>query len=176
MQSKEPPKSSSVDRTAPRINNNLLSGVSRWWPPKVLVSLGMVAYAAWAMSAGPLTRVFLQIPMGVGSMLIAGGAAIHLWHYRILKAEAGELGMPESLVTSRGLFSRVRHPMYLGDTVMCLGALLAAGDLLALALFAAFGGIIVPLCRDEDRMMKQAFGEKFDRWREKTGAVFPKVR
>jgi len=149
------------------------AGVSPWWPPKVLLSLGMIAWVALSSAGIAGLRPVVPPPLAAGLVLLVAGAGIHLWHYAILKRAAGGLGMPSQLVTRGGFFPRVRHPMYLGDAVMTLGAVLAVMDVAAIAAWFAFAAITIALARDEDRMMEASFGDDFRAWKARSRLLGP---
>lgn len=151
--------------------SNFFRGISRWWPAKVVLSLIAILYAVYSLVAGPFTPA-LELPLLPGQILIVSGAALHLWHYKILKQEVPAPGNPARLVTGKGLFRFIRHPMYLGDAIMVLGATLMSGELLSLLLMAAFLPAVFFLARDEDRMMAEAFGKEFAAWRSRTRLLF----
>lgn len=148
-------------------------GISPWWPVKVITSLIAVLWGALAgpelLSAGPR----LSIPLFIGQAILVFGALTHLGHYVVLKRRISALGNPNELVTTGGLFATIRHPMYLGDCVMVLGATLMAADVLGLLILAVFAGSVVPLCIDEDKMMSQKFGNAFEVWSGSSSRLIP---
>lgn len=153
---------------------NMTQGITFWWPWKVGLSAAMLLYAVWCWINGPVAPVFFRVPFA-DQVLLAAGAVIHLWHFLILKHSSPRVGEPTRLVTDRGLFRLMRHPMYFGDLVMVLGASLAAGDALALAGLIGFTGIAWRLSRDEDVLMARRFGEEFTQWKQKTRLFIPGV-
>jgi len=110
--------------------------------PRTRVQVAAIAVAAVAFPLWIAARVQL-------------GSAISLW--------------PEArtLVTS-GLYSRIRHPVYLFGTVASLAALLA----LQIWPVFAIGVALVPLtlfrARREQQVMEAAFGERYRRYKEET--------
>jgi protein-S-isoprenylcysteine O-methyltransferase Ste14 len=73
---------------------------------------------------------------------------------------------PSALVTE-GVFSLTRNPIYLGDAVILLGAILA------LPLVASFVWLIqTRFIRDEEARLTMAFGPEFDLWAARTRRWF----
>ena len=145
------------------------------WFAKVLVGLVLIAYAAWSVWAGPATLRLVEAPLWVGQALLLAGALVHLHHYYLLKSWNLRLDKPSKLLTDRGLFRRVRHPMYLGDAVALLGAFAMAGDALAAGL-ALFGVVALgATCIHEDRAMAAAFGSEQREWAARTKRMVPFV-
>ena len=148
-------------------------GISPFWGPKVVLQLALIGYAGWRLWAGPgsLSVTTWNLP---GQVLVVLGGVCELWHYVILKRHAGAVGETRSLLTRGGVFRWVRHPMYLGDALMVLGALWIAADVWALALTVAFCVAMRGLLRDEDALLDEKFGEDFRAWAAGTGRAFPR--
>lgn len=135
----------------------------------ILLLIFACFYVAWADQ-----RVFNTLQSWIGRFVILVGGSINVMHYMILKRSTRSFDKPERLVDSKGLFGKVRHPMYLGDALMMLGfSLLYAhwqGWLVGL-----FGWFFVwLLAKEEDHQMAAWFPQEHDAWRRRTGLVFPK--
>lgn len=75
---------------------------------------------------------------------------------------------PSALVTT-GLFSLSRNPIYLGDALILLGAILWLDAVLALPLLFSFVWLIqTRFIRDEEARLTLAFGPEFDLWAART--------
>jgi protein-S-isoprenylcysteine O-methyltransferase Ste14 len=75
---------------------------------------------------------------------------------------------PSALVTD-GVFSLSRNPIYLGDALILLGAILWLDAVLALPLVASFVWLIqTRFIRDEEARLTLAFGPEFDLWAART--------
>ncbi|MDX2175050.1 MAG: DUF1295 domain-containing protein [Candidatus Sumerlaeia bacterium] len=133
----------------------------------------MIAYAAWTVWAGPASPRLLEAPLWIGQALLLAGALIHLHHYGLLKSWNDRLDKPSTLLMDKGLFRKVRHPMYFGDAVALLGAFAMAGDLLAGAM-AVFGiAALAATCIHEDRVMEALFGAEQRTWAATTRRMVP---
>jgi protein-S-isoprenylcysteine O-methyltransferase Ste14 len=83
--------------------------------------------------------------------------------------------MPEArrLVTA-GLYSRVRHPLYLAEAIATLGVLLQHRSLVALALIAVQFGFQLWRMREEEKVLEAAFPE-YSAYRRRTARLLPGV-
>ncbi|HXW54489.1 MAG TPA: isoprenylcysteine carboxylmethyltransferase family protein [Candidatus Cybelea sp.] len=73
----------------------------------------------------------------------------------------------KKLVTT-GLYSKFRHPVYMFGGIGYLGLLIALGNWIALAVFLAFYSYQIPRTRREDRVLAEAFGEEYRRYKART--------
>ena len=79
----------------------------------------------------------------------------------------------ESLNTD-GLYSVVRHPLYLGNLAMWVGVGLYAGSWpTALVAGLIFGLMYERIMMAEERFLLDEFGQRFANWAERTPAFFP---
>ncbi|MEM8651173.1 MAG: protein-S-isoprenylcysteine O-methyltransferase [Pseudomonadota bacterium] len=86
-----------------------------------------------------------------------------------------EIHSEQKLVT-KGVYSRVRHPMYLALWLAVIAQPLLIHDWLA-------GFLVVPIfltmylsrIRNEEAMMQRQFGSDYIEYMQKTGRIFPKV-
>jgi protein-S-isoprenylcysteine O-methyltransferase Ste14 len=148
-------------------------GPGTWWAVKVLAGATLIAYSCAALVLEWRARSNAGNTVIAGQGLVLVGAGIHLWHYAILKRHARNLAGPVRLVTTGGLFGRVRHPMYLGDMIWAAGFGVLAADLVAAAL-CVLCWIAIPLqCRHEDRAMASAFGQEHALWARHARALIP---
>ena len=149
--------------------------ITGWWIAKVACGLALVGHLV-AMAADLYSLpTFPMFPVLVAQLVVLAGAATTLWHFRLLKSTAGNLARPERLVSDRGLFKVIRHPMYLGDIVLYAGLAMLASDAVG-AVLAAIGIVaIVGQARVEDRAMHARFGDEFDAWKQRTGLLVPRI-
>ncbi|KAE9375226.1 hypothetical protein N431DRAFT_436729 [Stipitochalara longipes BDJ] len=122
------------------------------------------------------------------------GSAIRLYAFRMLGRNfTFRLAKPKTLITS-GMYKYVQHPSYIGKALIVLGNLIflqppggVVGCWLpawivsatpfweALFIFLAVGAGWVTWKRvsEEEAMMKDAFGEEWERWHQKTWRFVP---
>lgn len=158
-----------AEPTPKKTGGTFFSGISVFWPLKLVLSLAIILSACVAVFQTDVPTVRWLCAVG----LILTGACTELAHYRILKKTVGPLGKPEKLNTTGGLFSFVRHPMYLGDLVMLFGFTLLAATALIAGLYLAFLPVLILLCRSEDRMMEAQFRDDFRAWKKRSAMLIP---
>jgi protein-S-isoprenylcysteine O-methyltransferase Ste14 len=109
-----------------------------------------------AMKAEWCTRWFAGIGLGVTGFILWGIARGELGSNFSHRAE------PRGLVT-HGIYSKVRHPIYIFGWVGLFGFLVAWGNLWVMGLFILLIPLQVRRARREDRALVARFG---DCWRE----------
>jgi protein-S-isoprenylcysteine O-methyltransferase Ste14 len=111
-----------------------------------------------------------------GCLLVVAGVALVLRSRAALGAAWSFLPKAHEctgLVTS-GPYSRVRHPIYLGLTLLAAGVALAFGSWPALLVVA--GGIVPTFAwraRAEEIQLSRVFGERFAVYRQRTRMIIP---
>jgi protein-S-isoprenylcysteine O-methyltransferase Ste14 len=76
---------------------------------------------------------------------------------------------------TRGLYARVRHPGYLGALLTNLGAALTFASGIGVFLVAALAFAVRARIAREEVLLEQRFGDDYRRYRERTGALLPRV-
>ena len=114
--------------------------------------------------------------VAAGSVLIAAGVRA-LGVARVLFVHeyvpAGEEGAG---ITSKGIYSRIRHPLFLGGIACSVGLGLCVGTPEALRL-AALNVCSMPVyVWFEDRRCSRIMGDPYTRYRQRVGAVLPRLR
>ncbi|MBX3620862.1 MAG: isoprenylcysteine carboxylmethyltransferase family protein [Rhizobacter sp.] len=131
----------------------------RWRPPRIALALSAAALAGHAALWGEAS------PMGsaplAGALLAAAGFAWMLWAWALFRAAGTPIrptDTPLQLI-EEGPYRLGRHPMYLGLTVLMLGAALGLGapllGMAALVFAALVHTVHVP---HEEAQMAQRFG------------------
>lgn len=145
-----------------------------WAPPLVWLPWTVTIF----LEAGevPLAR---EVEIA-GLVLAAAGSLFAAWSMWTLGRTAYGVrldvfeGHP---LRTGGPYGVVRHPMYLGVIAYHVGASLALGDLLMLALTAL---VVVPYLAlrvaYEERVLREAFGETYARYAERVPALLPLPR
>jgi len=145
-----------------------LAGISFFLP------LVWIATSALDFADYPLR----PLPLALGTLLFAPG----LWLFQRSHADLGtnwsitlELREDHRLV-ERGIYARVRHPMYLALLVYSAGQALVlpnriAGPSCLVAMALIVGFRMVP----EERMMSERFGKDWEAYRGRTRRLIPGV-
>lgn len=83
-------------------------------------------------------------------------------------------GQVAEVLNTTGLYSLVRHPLYIGNTLMWLGpALLPGSWQLVLAVLFAIALFYERIIAAEERFLQQRFGVAFEEWAQRTATVWP---
>lgn len=113
---------------------------------------------------------YIRVPLA-GLILLSG------WYFarKGMKAVFGtEREKPEVIQT--GVFAMVRHPIYLGAILFYLGASLITMSLASCAFILVIVGFYIVICRYEERILAEAFGDDYLKYKKKTGMLFPRLR
>lgn len=131
----------------------------------------------WLASAGLMLLLHSKAPVmqvipppltWIGLAAIVCGLAVANWHARLFRrvgTNINTFGRPDKL-TTQGLFSRTRNPMYLGMVASLLGLAVFLGSLSPLAAPLAFFVLAhcwyVPI---EEKNMALKFGDEYAEYR-----------
>lgn len=92
-----------------------------------------------------------------GAVIACAGAALRLW-------AAGHVEKSRE-VTSSGPYRFIRHPLYLGSTIIGLGVAVAAGHLwLGLAIVTYLAATLTAAMRAEEAHLREKFGDAYDQY------------
>ena len=150
-------------------------------PRNLLLALaGALIFARW-FSIGPLGRRFVAPSPEIriaGIVLTAAGLALAFWaRFHLGRNWSSQITLKEghTLICS-GPYLYLRHPIYSGILLALAGTALTVG--LYRALLGVALAVIVFLwkARQEDAWLARAFGEQFERQRQRTGRLLPRLR
>jgi protein-S-isoprenylcysteine O-methyltransferase Ste14 len=125
----------------------MVSRLARWRVP-----LGFVVGAIALVRARPTPA-----SVAAGAAMACLGEAVRVW-------AAGHLEKARE-VTRSGPYRFVRHPLYVGSSLMGAGFVLAARDLVVSVVVAAYLGLMLTAAiRSEERFLRERFGDEYDRY------------
>lgn len=122
-----------------------------------------------------------RIDPWVGVIALAGmlcGLALRIWAARTLGSYyTTTLMITENhKVVSRGPYSKVRHPGYLADIILWSGfGVLSSNFVLALVFPIMFVTVYLYRISSEEKMLVQALGEEYARYKQRTRRLIPYV-
>lgn len=140
-----------------------------------------VISALIALSIGFIADIKLPISkssaMVLGVLLILLGGFLFVWAAsKIKEAILGEVEPRLSVLVKDGPYRLVRHPVYLGTTIMLAGATIALRSPLGfIAVFVLFLPTEVYRAKLEERALERKFKEEWKRYAAQTGFFIPKV-
>lgn len=139
-------------------------------------------YTIWhLLTHGGPRQLTSGFPLVAGITLIVIGVGINFVAVRDLKLarwnSAHVFGMADELksLVTLGIYSRVRHPSYLGQIVALFGCALVAPipHVLTLAITYYLYMIFIHI-RIEERYLESQFGKEFQTYRASVGALLPR--
>jgi protein-S-isoprenylcysteine O-methyltransferase Ste14 len=148
---------------------------------RVAVSWGLVGIQAFlflCVAAGALaTGVGPRLPASLwaGVTAVALGAAVLLWAARNLGSALTPLPLPNGAgLAAHGAYRWVRHPIYTGVIIACLGAAIGAGTVLAYAAALTVAAFFEAKTRLEERWLVGAY-EGYAEYAARTGKFLPGI-
>lgn len=147
-----------------------------WWRLKVLAGGGLIVLVCHHFLTFSPRPDWFPVSVVLSQCVVVVGGVLTLWHSYLLGRSGDNSGSANSLVCRGGLYSRIRHPMYLGDMVLYLGlALLAPGWMSLTCLVLGWLALILQ-ARTEDAYLAVRFGDAFSTWADGTGLLLPLPR
>jgi len=114
------------------------------------VALGFLFGAAVLYAADPTVT-----SLTVGAVIAAIGEALRLW-------AAGHLEKSREVTTS-GPYRFTRHPLYLGSSIMAVGAIVACRSIVVGVLIATYMiATLTAAIRSEEAFLREKFGDAYD--------------
>jgi protein-S-isoprenylcysteine O-methyltransferase Ste14 len=102
------------------------------------------------------------------------GAAVTMTGCALLITARIQLGSSFSVrpqakaLVTRGLYSKIRHPMYVFLDIMLAGLILVSGVPWLLLFLAALAAVHILQARREDRVLREQFGQAYSDYRNRT--------
>lgn len=107
-------------------------------------------------------------PLSIVSLILSGVCAILWFVARLQLGDAFTVGAEARHLVTRGLYSKIRHPIYLFGTSAFLFVVLALQGWPALLIWAIVILIQVFRVRREERVLADTFGEEYAVYRRGT--------
>ena len=132
-------------------------------PTMVLVFLGYFGWGYWSGADPVKMNIPYTISIPVGGLLTVLGLALFLF------AELKRHGVADSeeLVTT-GIYSKLRHPMYVGLVLMHLGFPFVFRSFVAFVSTALWLSFILSWRRYEEKNLERRFGQRYLDYKKQT--------
>jgi protein-S-isoprenylcysteine O-methyltransferase Ste14 len=127
------------------------------------VTTGYVVGALMLVLAHPQS-LSLAIGLGVATL----GELVRLW-------AAGHIEKTLTLATG-GPYAHTRNPLYLGSSLLALGAAIAANSPIVVGAVLLYFGVFYPaVITEESRFLRGKFGDDYDAWARAVPAFLPRL-
>jgi protein-S-isoprenylcysteine O-methyltransferase Ste14 len=125
----------------------------------------------------PLTSLETNLGLAAGLTLIAGGYGLAL----VAQSQMGaswRIGVPEerTALVTRGLYNRMRNPIYTGFLTAVLGFALVVPSLASAAILTSTWLVLRAWIAIEEERQVQLHGEAFAAYVRRTGRFLPRLR
>ncbi len=114
--------------------------------------------------------LYIRIPIGAAILIISLIMAVK--GHNIVFGEKRE--RPE--VITKGVFGIVRHPIYLSEILLYLGAIVLSISLVAAAVWIITIFFLYYISRHEEKLLLARFGEEYERYKKETPMLVPLIR
>ena len=154
-----------------------LTGEHRWGDAGQLILL-LIFLGVWISdsfifhySTFLLETVPNYIRVGIAGLVLLSG-----WYLARngMKAVFGTKREQPELI-KKGVFRIVRHPIYLGEILFYLGASLITMSIASVAFLPIIIAFYIVICRYEERILAESFGNDYLEYKKNTGMLFPKL-
>lgn len=123
-------------------------------------------------------RTPTPISVGLGGLLIGAGAALGMIAFRQLgrALTPNPVPLPGAGLRTEGVYAHVRHPIYSAVLLLALGFIVAVGSWASAAVGAVLLIFFLLKSRWEDQLLSAEYGEAWQEWARRTGALIPRRR
>jgi len=129
----------------------------------IVTFLGYFGWGYWSVADPVKMNIPTSVSIPVGAALAAAGIGLFL--YSELKKHG--VGDPDKLVTS-GIYSKIRHPMYIGLVLLHIGYPFVARSFIACLSTILWTGIICVWTLFEEKILERRFGQRYIEYKKKT--------
>jgi len=143
-----------------------------------LCCLNIFIYNYWKQFFPKIELFFLtDIIQIIGITLVIGGNIVLLIAYRKLGIYWSYPidGLKKRKLITSGIYSRLRHPIYLSFNLFCIGYNLLLLDWFLLILYIIGGIGLYFQAIDEEKILIEYFGDEYIGYMKKTGRFFAKI-
>ena len=112
-----------------------------------------------------LFLLFVSVPVGVVSLFVGV--------YLVRRSESAVFNNKEGRVIDTGVYSWVRHPMYLGSLLILLGFSVATLSVLSLIVLAVFFVFLDRMATYEEKNLTKILGQQYIDYQKKVAKWIP---
>jgi protein-S-isoprenylcysteine O-methyltransferase Ste14 len=129
----------------------------------ILTFFGYFGWGYWSGADPVKMNIPFSVSIPVGVALAAAGLGLFL--YSELKKQG--VGDPDKLVT-KGIYSKIRHPMYFGLILLHIGFPFIAKSFIACLSTILWAGIIAVWTHFEEKNLERRFGQRYIDYKKRT--------
>jgi protein-S-isoprenylcysteine O-methyltransferase Ste14 len=118
---------------------------------------------------GAFYDLFMMLLFPLSTAIIVAGILLIVFGWREIYNGKGKL-------VTTGLYSRTRHPQYLGFLLLTLGMNLEWTTIFTLILWPFLAVLYYHLAKTEDKENQEQFGEEYLKYKQTVPAFFPRLR
>ena len=143
--------------------------------PWILVLLAGMVVSAWDLvrRQGSLYESSAQNIVGL-MLIVIGFVIIFVAQITLRKYYSSTLVIKENhqLIT-HGIYRFVRHPIYLGNTIACMGISVYASSLYGFLIMLGLIPVFLVRIRMEERLLTEEFGDRYRTYKKNTRKLIP---
>jgi protein-S-isoprenylcysteine O-methyltransferase Ste14 len=122
------------------------------------------------LSVIPLACIPIYVKIGVAVPLLLLSLYMGITSHTIVFDEIRD---PPSVI-SKGVFSRVRHPLYASELLLYAGLVVTTGSLLSFVVLVIIFIFFNYIVKFEEEKLEEKFGEDYVMYKKRVGKWFPK--
>lgn len=148
-----------------------------------------VAFFSIVITLTTLSRLLLpfcpQPRLSISTQLaLVLGITIFLAGISLIFLALLQLGLPtgihsppkkERRLIKEGVYTRLRHPIYMGDFLWCLGLAVIFKAQWALLITPLWLSLLLAVARMEEKLLEREFGEEFQQYKQKVPSFIPRL-
>jgi len=127
-------------------------------------------FLKYSIIAASPNLLFIKIPLGIGILFIAGYLA-----KSGLGIVFGQI-REKPRVIREGVFSLVRHPIYLGAILLYLGLLVFSLSVLAAIIWVIIIVFYIHISRYEEKLLLEKFGSDYEEYVKEVPMFIPRLK
>ena len=138
--------------------------------------LFLIFAAAWTLDSFGVRCTTLNKYLPPGFRIILSLSLIALSGLLVVKGVSTVFGETRKTpaVIRTGVFSCVRHPIYLGEILFCAGLLALSFSIAAFTIWVLLIGFLHFISRHEEKLLINRFGDEYRAYMREVGMWFPK--
>jgi protein-S-isoprenylcysteine O-methyltransferase Ste14 len=121
----------------------------------------------YSVFAGAYVPVYIRLPVGIVILIISALLALSAH-----SAVFGKTVQHPALITD-GVFSLIRHPMYLGSWLSSIGLMITTLSIVSAAVCIVLFVFYYLSSRYEEKLLLQKFGIEYQKYKERVPMFFP---